>query len=144
RTVLHAALHRRALELGVRIVAGKVAGVRQDADRVTACGLSARWLIAADGLHSPLRRELGLDAPPAPVRRYGLRRHFRVDPWTDFVEVHWSRHGEAYVTPLGDGTVGVAVLGRERLPYGRHLAAFPRLAEVLTGREAGPVRGAGP
>ncbi|THA30728.1 FAD-dependent oxidoreductase [Streptomyces sp. A1277] len=144
RTALHAALHRRALELGVRIVPGKVAGVRQDRDRVEAAGLTARWLIAADGLHSPLRRELGLDAPAAPVRRYGLRRHYRVAPWTGFVEVHWSRHGEAYVTPLGDGSVGVAVLSRERLPYAGHLAAFPRLAARLLGREAGPVRGAGP
>ncbi|MET7344447.1 NAD(P)/FAD-dependent oxidoreductase [Streptomyces sp. NPDC087866] len=144
RTVLHAALHRRALELGVRIVPGKVAGVRQQTDRVTACGLTARWLIAADGLHSPLRRELGLDGPATPVRRYGLRRHYRVDAWTDFVEVHWSRHGEAYVTPLGDGSVGVAVLSRERLSYGRQLAAFPRLAASLLGRESGPVRGAGP
>ncbi|WLQ32202.1 FAD-binding protein [Streptomyces castrisilvae] len=144
RTALHAALHLRALELGVRIVPGKVAGVRQGGDRVEAAGLTARWLIAADGLHSPLRRELGLDGPAAPVRRYGLRRHYRVAPWTGFVEVHWSRHGEAYVTPLGDGSVGVAVLSRERLPYAGHLAAFPRLAASLRGREAGPVRGAGP
>ena len=47
-------------------------------------------------------------------RRYGLRRHYRIAPWTDFVEVHWSRHGEAYVTPVGDNLVGVAVLSRDR------------------------------
>lgn len=144
RTALHGALHGRALELGVRIVPGKVASVRQHHDRVEAGGLTARWLVAADGLHSPLRRELGLDGPATAVRRYGQRRHYRIDPWTGFVEVHWSRHGEAYVTPLGDGSVGVAVLSRERLPYESHLAAFPRLAAALRGREAGPVRGAGP
>lgn len=53
RTALHTALHTRAVELGVRIVAGKVTDVRQDHDRVRAGGLTARWLIAADGLHSP-------------------------------------------------------------------------------------------
>jgi len=52
----------------------------------------ARLLIAADGLHSPLRRAAGLELPqaPAPVR-YGIRRHFALPPWTDFVEVHWRR-----------------------------------------------------
>lgn len=63
RTELHAALHQRAVELGVRIVPGKVGEIRQGDDRVSAAGLTARWLIAADGLHSPLRRELGLDRP---------------------------------------------------------------------------------
>ncbi|MFD8685643.1 NAD(P)/FAD-dependent oxidoreductase [Streptomyces sp. NPDC059651] len=144
RTTLHAALHARAMELGVRIVPGKVAEVRHGHDRVAACGLTARWLIAADGLHSPVRRGLGLDGPVSTVRRYGLRRHFRVAPWTEFVEVHWSRHGEAYVTPLGDGLVGVAVLSGERRAYESHLASFPRLAAMLAGRDTGPVRGAGP
>ncbi|MFD0023941.1 NAD(P)/FAD-dependent oxidoreductase [Streptomyces sp. NPDC058382] len=144
RTELHAALHGRAMELGVRIVPGKVTGVRQGHDRVDAGGLTARWLIAADGLHSPVRRELGLDGPGSAVRRYGQRRHYRIDPWTEFVEVHWSRCGEAYVTPLGDGLVGVAVLSRERRSHADHLTAFPRLAASLLGRDAGPVRGAGP
>ncbi|WP_406388000.1 NAD(P)/FAD-dependent oxidoreductase [Streptomyces sp. NBC_00887] len=144
RTELHAALHRRAVELGVRIVPGKAGAIRQDDDSVSTAGLTARWLIAADGLHSPLRRELGLDRPGSAPRRYGLRRHYRVAPWTDFVEVHWSRRGEAYVTPLGHRLVGVAVLSRDRRPYEQHLSSFPALADALRGLEAGPVRGAGP
>ena len=40
--------------------------------------------VAADGLHSPVRRRLGLDGPPARLRRFGLRRHFRLTPWTSF------------------------------------------------------------
>ncbi|MFD9219174.1 NAD(P)/FAD-dependent oxidoreductase [Streptomyces sp. NPDC060064] len=145
RTELHAALYQRAVELGVRIVPGKVGEIRQAHDRVSAAGLTARWLIAADGLHSPLRRELGLDRPGgAYPRRYGMRRHYRIAPWTDFVEVHWSRHGEAYVTPVGDNLVGVAVLSRDRCSYDEHLMAFPALAAVLGGRGANSVRGAGP
>ncbi|MFJ8884804.1 NAD(P)/FAD-dependent oxidoreductase [Streptomyces sp. NPDC102402] len=144
RTELHAALHRRAQELGVRVVTGRVAEVSQGQDSVTAAGLTARWLIAADGLHSPLRRELGLERGARAPRRYGLRRHYRIAPWTDFVEVHWSRHGEAYVTPVGEGLVGVAVLSRHRCSHEQHLAAFPALARTLRGLEAGPVRGAGP
>ncbi|MFB8028339.1 NAD(P)/FAD-dependent oxidoreductase [Streptomyces sp. NPDC056465] len=144
RTVLHAALHRRAAELGVRVVTGRVGEVDQRRDSVTAAGLTARWLIAADGLHSPVRRTLGLEGGPPAPRRYGLRRHYRVAPWTDFVEVHWSRHGEAYVTPVGEEEVGVAVLSRHRRSHEQHLAAFPTLARTLRGLEAGPVRGAGP
>ncbi|WP_406733194.1 NAD(P)/FAD-dependent oxidoreductase [Streptomyces sp. NBC_01794] len=144
RTELHAALHQRAVELGVRIVPGKVGEIRQGDDRVSAAGLTARWLIAADGLHSPLRRELGLDRPGGASRRYGLRRHYRIAPWTDFVEVHWSRHGEAYVTPVGDNLVGVAVLSRDRCSYDEHLAGFPALAARLRGHGANSVRGAGP
>ncbi|MET7622409.1 FAD-dependent monooxygenase [Streptomyces sp. NPDC005408] len=144
RTELHNALHQRALELGVKIVPGKVGEVHQSHDRVSAAGLTARWLIAADGLHSPLRRELGLDRPGGAPRRYGLRRHYHVAPWADFVEVHWSRRGEAYVTPVGDNLVGVAVLSRDRCSYDEHLAGFPALAAALLDREANPVRGAGP
>ncbi|WP_405803920.1 FAD-dependent monooxygenase [Streptomyces sp. NBC_00210] len=144
RTALHAALHERALELGVRLLPGKVREIRQDHERVSAAGLTARWLIAADGLHSPLRRELGLALPGGELRRYGVRRHFRITPWADFVEVHWSRHGEAYVTPVGDCLVGVAVLSGERRSHDEHLTAFPALAALLRGRGVGAVRGAGP
>ncbi|WP_460036977.1 NAD(P)/FAD-dependent oxidoreductase [Streptomyces cavourensis] len=144
RTALHTALHERAEALGVRIVEGKVREVRQDAHTVTAAGLTARWLIAADGLHSPLRRALGLDHPAPGPGRYGLRRHYRTAPWSDLVEVHWSPHAEAYVTPVDEHLVGVAVLSRDRRPYADHLAAFPDLAARLTGPGATPVRGAGP
>jgi len=144
RTELHAALHRRAMDLGVRIVPGKVGGIRQGTASVSAAGLTARWLVAADGLHSPLRRALGLDLPVRSPRRYGLRRHYRAEPWTDFVEVHWSGHSEAYVTPLGDHLVGIAVLSRDRRSYDEQLTAFPALAPVLRAPRAGTVRGAGP
>ncbi|WP_433238464.1 NAD(P)/FAD-dependent oxidoreductase [Streptosporangium sp. CA-135522] len=144
RTALHTALSRRAAELGVEIVPGKVDGVRQGHDEVEAAGLRARWLVAADGLHSPLRARLGLELPDRRPRRYGLRRHYRVAPWTDFVEVHWAVDGEAYVTPVGDDLVGVAVLSSRRRGYREHLADFPALMARLEGPAATPVRGAGP
>lgn len=144
RTALHAALHDRARELGVEFAEGKINEVHQEHDHVNAGGQVARWLIAADGLHSPLRRRLGLDLPDSAPARYGLRRHFRVAPWTDLVEVHWSRHGEAYVTPVGQDLVGVAVLSRRRRGYAEHLAEFPALAPLLDAPAASDVRGAGP
>lgn len=144
RTTLHHALHERALDVGVRIVSGKVGEVRQTPDSVTAAGITASWLIAADGLRSPVRRRLGLELPGGPRGRYGLRRHYRVPAWTDFVEVHWSGQGEAYVTPVADGLVGVAVLSRVRRGYDEHLAGFPALTAALRGAPATEVRGAGP
>lgn len=144
RTALHAALTRRAAELGVKTLTGRVTRADQDEDGVRAAGVRARWLVAADGLHSPLRRSLGLDTPAKGARRWGQRRHYQVAPWTDFVEVHWSGTGEAYVTPVADDLVGVAVLSSVRRPYQEQLSAFPGLAERLRGPAVTPVLGAGP
>lgn len=144
RTELHAALFRRAVRLGVEIVPGRVDQVRQGRDDIEAAGRRARWLVAADGLHSGLRCSLGLELPDRRPRRYGLRRHYRVAPWTDFVEVHWAPGGEAYVTPVDDDLVGVAVLSSRRCPYHAHLARFPALRARLDGPAVTRVRGAGP
>jgi flavin-dependent dehydrogenase len=125
RTELHAALSLRAKELGVSVVAARVGGFSQDGDGVSAAGLTARYLVAADGLHSAIRRACALDRD-SPVAgrsrygagsepRYGLRRHYRVAPWSEFVEVHWSAGAEAYVTPVADDLVGVAILAGRRV-----------------------------
>ena len=146
RTTLHAGLAARAADLGVPVRTARVGGVTQDAGSVTAGGHTARYLAAADGLHSTVRRALDLNRPPPAGRpaRHGLRRHFAVPPWTDHVEVHWSPHAEAYVTPVGPRLVGVAVLTGDRAPFDALLPRFPALRRRLRGAEAGPVRGAGP
>ncbi|GHF99189.1 oxidoreductase [Streptomyces albogriseolus] len=147
RTDLHTLLHRAVLDAGVPVLPLRVDGVRQEADGVTVpgAGLRARWLVAADGLHSPVRRSLGLDRPARTAPRYGLRRHYAVPPWTSHVEVHWGPDAEAYVTPLGPRLVGVALLTSRRAPYDAQLAGFPELAARLPPDTAvTPVRGAGP
>ncbi|MDH6109442.1 flavin-dependent dehydrogenase [Kitasatospora sp. MAP12-15] len=144
RTDLHRALSVRAAGLGVPVLPLKAGPLRQDADTVGTAGLTARYLVAADGLHSPIRRSLGLRLPDPRPPRYGLRRHFALEPWTDCVEVHWSARAEAYVTPLGPELLGVAVLTADRAPFAEQLAAFPALAERLHAAPAGAVRGAGP
>ncbi|MFF1839635.1 NAD(P)/FAD-dependent oxidoreductase [Streptomyces sp. NPDC058231] len=144
RTELHAALARRAAELGVRMIPARAGSVRQGADSVCAAGVTARYLAAADGLHSPIRRQLGLGRTDPRPPRYGQRRHYAIEPWTECVEVYWSPRAEAYVTPLGPLLVGVAVLTEERGPFDSHLARFPLLARRLSSGAATPVRGAGP
>ena len=77
--------------------------------------LRPNLLIAADGLHSPIRSWAGLNGPPSKLKRWGLRQHYQITPWTNLVEVHWSKDMEAYVTPVSPNTVGVAVLSRREL-----------------------------
>lgn len=146
RTTLHTALRARAEELGTRFVQGRVEDVAQDDSGVMAAGFRAEWLLAADGLHSHVAREVGLALPaPASRRRYGQRRHYRVEPWSELIEVHWTRAGEIYVTPTADGMVGLALLSRQGTRFDEALAAAPELAaRVRDAEPASELRGAGP
>jgi flavin-dependent dehydrogenase len=146
RTTLHAALRARAEELGARFVVDRVETVEQDSTGVRAAGIRADWLFAADGLHSTVARELGLALPaPTARRRYGQRRHYAVEPWSDLIEVHWTRAGEIYVTPTGDGMVGLALLARQGTHFDEAIALAPELASRIRGAEpASALRGAGP
>jgi flavin-dependent dehydrogenase len=117
RTVLHAALAARAAALGIPVIPARVTALERHAGHVAAAGVEARYLVAADGLHSTIRRVLERETPAGPGRvprqaapRYGLRRHYRVAPWTDLVEVHWAPRAEAYVTPVSADVVGIGLL----------------------------------
>jgi flavin-dependent dehydrogenase len=151
RTVLHAALAERAAGLGITVRPTRVTAFAQQASHVAAAGIEARYLVAADGLHSTIRRILekhGSESPRRPpTPRYGLRSHYRIAPWTDLVEVHLAARAEAYVTPVSADVVGVALL----LPrpggddFDARLSAFPALSGRLAGAaRASDVRGAGP
>ncbi|MEJ1110935.1 MULTISPECIES: NAD(P)/FAD-dependent oxidoreductase [unclassified Kribbella] len=149
RTTLHRALIDRLASLDVPVVDARVGPITQNTTSVTAAGYTARYLAAADGLHSGIRRQLGLNSTPtsgaAGAVRRGLRQHFSVAPWTDLVEVYWSPLGEAYVTPVADDLVGVAVLTSARGTFDSHLDAFPALKRRLRGAcPANAVMGAGP
>lgn len=146
RTVLHAALLDEVARAGVRVGGPAVRRVDDLGDHLLVDGEPARFLLAADGLHSRVRQLVGLAAPTRPTgyRRHGLRRHVGCAPWTDFVEVHWSSVGEAYVTPVAERQVGVALLTTRTGRFDDLITSFPGLAERLAGDEWGPVRGAGP
>jgi len=144
RTALHAALLDAVTAAGVSVVHGEIRDVGQDHAAVRAGDLCARYLAAADGLHSAIRRSVGLEAPTGGPRRWGIRRHFQVAPWTDYVEVYWGAGAEAYVTPVADDCVGTAVLTSARGGFDDHLAKFPVLRERVRGHPHGPDRAAGP
>ncbi|HEX4588194.1 MAG TPA: NAD(P)/FAD-dependent oxidoreductase [Mycobacterium sp.] len=144
RTALHAGLLEAASAAGVHIEHGDVGPVSQDATSVYCSGFRARYLAAADGLHSPIRAALGLARPDGGPRRWGIRRHHLMAPWSDCVEVYWSDGAEAYVTPVADDCVGVAILTSRKGGFDAHLSAFPALQDRVHGCAHGPDRAAGP
>jgi flavin-dependent dehydrogenase len=145
RTALHAAMRTTAADHGVVVEQRTARDIRPEEGSVLVDGERFRFLVGADGLHSPTRRRLGLDGRPSRLRRFGLRRHYRMSPWTSYVEVHWAPDVEAYVTPVAPDLVGVALLVRSQGSFDDHLRQLPVLRERVDGAEpAGDVLGAGP
>ncbi len=154
RTALVEAMARRARRLGA-VIADRtpVGGVERTAAGAvihTAHGdVHARLVVAADGLHSPLRRAAGLNVTPSARRRFAIRQHFAVRPWTDCVEVHVDDLGEAVMTPVGEAAVNVNVVWEAATmepptfdTLGRRFPALhARLAEATL---LSTLRGAGP
>ncbi len=144
RTTLQSCLAAAVASRGIPVISEPIDDVAQDERGVTCGDIDARYLAAADGLHSPIRRAVGLDGHRPRQLRFGLRRHFAVAPWTNLVEVHWGRDVEAYVTPIDDDLVGVALLTSRREPFEVQLEAFPRLLARLPSEATTSTRGAGP
>ncbi|HTY28114.1 MAG TPA: NAD(P)/FAD-dependent oxidoreductase [Mycobacterium sp.] len=144
RTALHSALLDAASAAGVKLLNADIGSVSQDADWVHCGELRARYVAAADGLHSPIRRSLGLSRPSRGPRRWGMRRHVRVAPWSDTVEVYWGDRAEAYVTPVAEDCVGIAILTTRQGSFDSHLSEFPALRDRVRGHPHDRDRAAGP
>lgn len=128
RTRLHRILIDRAEEVGVKLQWRTPVRDLND--------IRARWIVGADGQNSRVRRWAGLDAARRESFRYGFRRHYRVRPWTEFMEIYWGPGCQMYVTPVGAGEACVALITRD--PHMRIDAAmphFPELARRLTGAD---------
>lgn len=147
RTVLHDALRQRANELNIKFIDGRVDEIVQNDLSVTAAGVQSRFLVGADGLHSSVRFNLGLEMGAKKSRRprYGVRQHFTIAPWSDLVEVYWLPHAEVYVTPVSEHTVGLAILGYTGLNFDEVISQIPALAtKIKLALPASKLRGAGP
>jgi flavin-dependent dehydrogenase len=151
RTVLIDALRARADELGIERRLSRVSTVQVDPESVS-LGLAdgstvqAAYVVACDGLHSTVARELGLTTPsPKRGRRYGLRQHFSTPPWSSFIEVYYAGSSELYITPVDSTTVGVAVLGPKGVNLSDTINQVPEVQHRLAGvASASSLRGAGP
>ncbi|MGA8541545.1 MAG: NAD(P)/FAD-dependent oxidoreductase [Terriglobales bacterium] len=158
RTHLHRIMLDHAAASGVHMLwQAAVTGLHPEGALVAGELLRARWVVGADGASSRIRRWAKLDRrqPDAPwgaawnasgmasaaLReksvRLGFRRHYRVAPWTNFMELHWGRHCQAYVTPVGPEEVCVALIASSRLRFRMEdaLREFPELCVHLQNAE---------
>ncbi|HXZ13224.1 MAG TPA: NAD(P)/FAD-dependent oxidoreductase [Candidatus Sulfotelmatobacter sp.] len=130
RTALHQLLIERALELGVSFHWGAQV-TQHDPGCVRINGNLANydWLVGADGLHSRVREWAGLNPRRKNHSRFGFRRHFELEPWTDIVQVYWGRRFELVVTPVSPAEVCVSFFTSDpTLRIDAGLAQFPSLA----------------
>ena len=145
RTHLHTRMHERAREAGARFAWGSHArllpggGVSVDGTQQ-----SFRWLVGGDGTRSRLRGWAGLDATRTCGRRFGFRRHYRVAPWSDFVEIYWGASGQVYITPVARDQISLVFITRQPETRGvDFLDLFPEVRQKLQGAEQiTPQRGA--
>jgi menaquinone-9 beta-reductase len=137
RPVLHQRLIDRAGEVGVSMWwKAPVSGICAQGVVVGGEVFSARWIVGADGIHSRVRKWSGLEVRGLGNRRFGHRQHYRVAPWTDFLEVHWGEKSQAYVTPVSADEVGVVTVSKQPGQRGNSLTAeFPKLARRLEGAQ---------
>ena len=144
RPRLHALLAGRAAELGARLLWNS--HVQLAANSTNPDGTSTtlvngqpiryRWLIGADGQASQVRKWAGLDRFRERSLRYGFRTHYRIAPWSEFVEVHWGPSGQLYITPVGPDCMCVVYITRNaHCDRANILADFPQIAARLAGAE---------
>jgi len=140
RTRLHRVLLDHAGACGVRLLwRATVTGLHPEGALVAGELVRARWVVGADGASSRVRGWAKLDrhegdAPRKKNRRFGFRRHYRVAPWTDFMELHWGRHCQIYVTPVSRDEVCLALVSSSaklRLRMDDALGEFPELSARL-------------
>ncbi|HEY5255696.1 MAG TPA: NAD(P)/FAD-dependent oxidoreductase, partial [Acidobacteriaceae bacterium] len=154
RLMLHRQLLDRAAMMGVRMRWKTLVDLRSR-EKPTLGGetLSYKYLIGADGESSRTRAWAGLSAGGVRSRRFGFRSHFEFDreeetsvyPGSSHVEVHWGDGGQAYVTPVDERTVCVAVVSRSQSPgtFKRVIDSIPALRDSLArARQLTPQRGA--
>jgi len=138
RIRLHQLLLDRASEMGVRMLWGRrVTGISDGGASIAGHRIRCGWVIGADGQNSRVRCWAGLASAYSESSRFGFRRHYRLSPWSDRVEIHWGPRSQIYVTPVGAEEVSIALLTRDsRLRLDDALPCYPALARKLAGAVA--------
>jgi menaquinone-9 beta-reductase len=145
RTELHRLIAERAEQSGAEILwRSCVTGISNCSVHLEDRRIQARWIIGADGANSRVRRWAGLDRGPKPRLRYAFRQHFRVAPWTDYMEVYWGERCQGYATAVSNDEVCIAVASPDsNLRMEQALSELPGLDARLRGAPAtSSVRGA--
>ena len=144
RTGLHRVMLDHAAACGVHMLwQAAVTGLHPEGALLAGELVRSRWVVGADGTSSRVRSWAKLDqhkrdAPPKKNLRFAFRRHYRVAPWTGFMELHWGRDCQVYVTPVSREEVCVALISSSpklRLRLKDALGEFPELRARLENAE---------
>ncbi|MFZ0277379.1 MAG: NAD(P)/FAD-dependent oxidoreductase [Candidatus Sulfotelmatobacter sp.] len=137
RTTLHRIMTERAAALGADLQwQTAVTGIAGEYVHLGENSIRARWIVGADGANSRVRRWANLEAHSRTSLRYAFRRHYRVQPWTDRMEIYWGKRVQGYATAASNEQVCVAVASRDpRLRLEEALGQLPELNERLRGAE---------
>jgi len=137
RPVLHRVMIERAAALGVELLwQSVVTGISAEGVQLGGRAIRARWTVGADGNNSRVRRWANLNPHSRTGLRYAFRRHYRVRPWTDRMEVYWGKHSQGFTNPVSSEQVCVAVASPDpELRLDESLLAFPGLHARLRGVE---------
>lgn len=134
RPLLHAQLVARAEECGVQLLwKTPVRGIDAEGVQLSHYKVRARFIIGADGQGSRVRRWSGLDATTRINKRHAIRQHFRVQPWSEYMEIYWGAHSQAYVTAIARDEVCIVVMSEdaEHTCFESALRELPDLAAKL-------------
>lgn len=142
RTHLHRVLLEHASASGVRMMwQTAVTGLNPEGVLVAGELVRARWVVGADGMGSRVRRWAKLDRQQWSAHRnarsrFGFRRRYRLTPWSDFMELHWGRRCQLYVTPISHQEICVAMISSHpNLRVEDALQEFPELCARLENAE---------
>ena len=137
RTALHRIMTERAAALGVDLLwKTAVTGISREQVQLGERTIRTRWIVGADGAYSRVRRWANLNAHSRTSLRYAFRRHYRMRPWTDRMEIYWGKHSQGYATAVSNEEVCVAVASHDPdLRLEESLLAFPDLTARLRGAE---------
>lgn len=135
RTTLHRIMAAHAEGAGVRLRwRAPVTGLDREGALVAGERVRARWVAGADGAQSRVRHWARLDVHQQVDTRFAFRRHYRLAPWTDLMELYWGQRCQIYVTPVGAEEIGVALISDDpKLRLDDALIEFPELAGRLRG-----------
>jgi len=138
RFVLDARLVDAARAAGVQVRTERVRTVVEDATGVRVNAHRARAVVGADGVHSVVRRALGLGGNPPDRTALAVRGYAPVAAGNEAVQVlacearGWPAY--AWSFPIGDGRANVGFGAQlDRLPAGQPRYLHRRLAELLPG-----------
>jgi 2-polyprenyl-6-methoxyphenol hydroxylase-like FAD-dependent oxidoreductase len=144
RLELHNLMVDHAVAAGVRLQWGaRITGISAEGVMAGDRLVRARWIAGADGGHSPVRRWARLDACHRESVRFGFRRHYRIAPWSEFMELHWGHGRQLYITPVSDREVCVVLITHDQqVRLDEALPQFPEVQRRLaSATAANPERG---